>query len=381
MNSVTKLVTALAVFICSSAGATAATLQAKVVEVPSGNTLVVSNTSRSVHVRLKSVVPPETGQPFSEAARDHLRALVLDQAVMVDYTHLVNGYLEARVFLKGIDIGSQMLRDGVAWYDHATDYELTESDRDLYAQCEQAARAEKRGLWHDESPLAPWEYRRIQQAKIDEIQYGKSGLRSKSSLASTRTSLSNNDLMPTLMGGAGSSNGLPQPRRIVENGSFDRWTSFESPVQHFSIMIPSNGVETSGVVKDNVSGLPVIMDILAAGSERGFVSLTAGRGPNNSFTDASALDKSLKPLIDGWNEGASKHGSGGVLTLGAARDLKLAGYAGKQYTLTGELVSGIGRVFTKQIGAERQIFVLIAITRLGSEDVANQFLNSFKITQ
>src|SRR4030095_14428028 len=174
MNSVTKLLTALAVLICFSAIAAAATLQAKVVEVPTGNTLVVSNTNRSVRVRLKSVVPPEAGQPFSEAARDHLRAMVLDQAVTVDYTHLADGYLEARVLLKGLDIGSQMLRDGVAWYDHGTDYELSEGDRDLYAQCEQAARTERRGLWHDESPVAPWEYRRIEQAKLDELVYGKS---------------------------------------------------------------------------------------------------------------------------------------------------------------------------------------------------------------
>jgi endonuclease YncB( thermonuclease family) len=174
MNSVTKLIAALAVLICFSAVAAAATLQAKVVEVPTGNTLVVSNTNRSVRIRLKAVAPPEAGQPFSDAARDHLRALLLEQTVMVDYTHLADRYLEARVFLNGVDIGSQMLRDGAAWYDHATDYELTDSDRDLYAQCEQAARTEKRGLWQDKSPVAPWEYRRIQQAKLDEITYGKS---------------------------------------------------------------------------------------------------------------------------------------------------------------------------------------------------------------
>lgn len=376
----TKLLTALAVLICSSAVTAAATLQAKVVEVPTGNTLVVSNTSRSVRVRLKSVMPPEAGQPFSEAARDHLRALVLDQTVVVDYTHLADGYLEARVFLNGIDIGSQMLRDGVAWYDHATDYELTENDRGVYAQCEQAARAEKRGLWQDEAAVAPWEFRRIQQDKINEIINGRSGMQKKSSVRTGKTSLSNDDLMGAMMVGTSSSNVLPQPRRIVENGSFDRWTSFQSQIEHFSIMIPSNGVETSGVVKDVSTGLPVILDILAAGSERGFVSLTSARGPNNNYTDASALDKSIRPLIDGWNQGASRHGSSGVLAL-KVRDLKLADYVGRQYSLTSELFSGTGRVFTKQIGQERQIFVLIAITRTGSEDIANQFLSSFKITQ
>src|SRR4029079_1842324 len=228
MNSVTKLITALAVLICLSAVAAAATLEAKVVEVPTGNTLVVSNTNRSVRIRLKAVVPPEAGQPFSDAARDHLRALLLEQTVMVDYTHLADRYLEARVFLNGVDIGSQMLRDGAAWYDHATDYELTESDRDLYAQCEQAARTEKRGLWQDKSPVAPWEYRRIQQAKLDEITYGKSTLQTKASLSTGKKTLSNGDLMGGFMGPNGS-NVTTGLKPLVQNGSFGRWTSFESP--------------------------------------------------------------------------------------------------------------------------------------------------------
>lgn len=159
MNSIFRVIATFAFVICFSITADATTLQAKVVAVKTGNTIIVSNTNRSVKVRLKSVAPPEAGQAFAEVARDHLQALVLDQTVTVDYTHLTDGYFESRVLLNGIDIGSQMLRDGVAWFDHATDYELSESDRDLYARCEQAARAEKRGLWQDASPLAPWEYR------------------------------------------------------------------------------------------------------------------------------------------------------------------------------------------------------------------------------
>jgi endonuclease YncB( thermonuclease family) len=358
----------------------AATLQAKVLEVQTGNTLIVSNINRSVRVRLKSVVPPEAGQPFYEVARDHLKALVLDQTVMVDYTHLANGYLEAKVFLNGIDIGSQMLRDGAAWYDRATDYELNDADRDLYAQCEKAARAEKRGIWQQESPVAPWEFRRLQQAKLNDIIDGKSSTQPRSSLRTKRTSLSNGDLMGALIGGPQSSGTVPGLRPIVENGRFDRWTSFQSPVSHFSIMIPSNGVETSAVLSDP-NGLPVMVNLLAAGSERGFLVLVSGRGPNLNGTDSSILDKSIRTLIDGWNQGASRRGSAGVLTLKSTRDLKLGDYVGRQYSLTSDLFSGTGRVFTKQIREDRQIFVLIALTRPGSEDTGSQFLNSFKITQ
>lgn len=378
MNSVIKLLTAFAVLTCSSAVATAATLQAKVVEVPTGNTLVVSNTNRSVRVRLKSVAPPEAGQPFSEAARDHLKALVLDKAVVVDYTHLVNGYLEARVFLNTIDIGSQMLRDGAAWYDHATDYELTESDRDLYAQCEQAARAEKRGLWHDESPLAPWEYRRIQQAKIDNIVSGNASLRSKASLRTGKTSLSNADLMGALMGSPSESSVAPGLKPLVQNGSFARWTSFESPVSHFSIMIPSNGLEGSGVSSD-LNGHSIAYDVVLAKSDRTFLMLYSGKGPSDNLADAAEMDKVIRDFGAAANQQAARYGD--MISLKFTRDLKLTGYAGRQYSLTCNSFSGTVRIFTKQLGDERQVFLLYALWRLGGEGLDGQFLNSFKITQ
>jgi len=377
MNSVTKLIAALAVLICFTAVAAAATLQAKVVEVPTGNTLVVSNTNRSVRIRLKAVAPPEAGQPFSDAARDHLRALLLEQTVMVDYTHLADRYLEARVFLNGVDIGSQMLRDGAAWYDHATDYELTDSDRDLYAQCEQAARTEKRGLWQDKSPVAPWEYRRIQQAKLDEIIYGKSSLQTKASLSTGKKTLSNGDLMGGFMGPNGSSvtTGL---KPLVQNGSFGRWTSFESPISHFSIMIPSNGLEGSGVSSDE-NGHPISYDALMAKSDRTFMMLYSGRGPNDKLADAAELDKVIKDFGNAANQQAARYGD--VISLKFARDLKLNGYSGKQYSLTCNSFSGTVRIFTKQIGDERQVFVLYVLWRLGGDGLEGQFLNSFKITQ
>src|SRR5258705_1515847 len=115
-----RILIIVATLICTSVVARAVTIQAKVIEVQAGNILVVSNTNRSVRVRLKSVVPPEAGQPFSDTARDHLKALVFDKTVTVEYTHLADGYLEAQVLINRIDMGSQMLVTGLRWYDRTT---------------------------------------------------------------------------------------------------------------------------------------------------------------------------------------------------------------------------------------------------------------------
>ena len=363
--------------ICSAIASNAATLQAKVVEVRSGNTLVVSNINRSVQVRLISIMPPEIGQPFNDMARDHLKALVLDKTVTVEYRHLVEDFLEAKVLLNGVDIGSQLLRDGVVWYDQTTDYELNDSDRELYAQCEKAARTEKRGLWQQESPLAPWEFRRMQQAKRYDAIYGRYGLQTKG-----KSSLSNGDLIGALLGGPRGSSAAPGLRPIVQNGSFDRWTSFESPIAHFSIMVPSNGVEGTAI-SPGPNGTQIPFHVLAAGSERAFLVLVEGKGPNKNYTDASALDESIRGLIGGMNKGAAQHGhtSGEMISAKPVRDLKLGGFVGRQYNLTSDLFSGTARVFTKRNGEERQVFVLYAVTLPGGESIASQFLNSFKIIQ
>ena len=113
MNIKIRVSFIICVLIVLGTSAGAATLNAKVTQVESGNTVIVSNINRPLRVRLKAIAPPESSQPFSEASREHLKALIFNKAVAVEYTNMSDGYLDARIYLDGIDIGSQMLRDGV----------------------------------------------------------------------------------------------------------------------------------------------------------------------------------------------------------------------------------------------------------------------------
>src|SRR2546425_5786778 len=93
-----KLFAVIMAVLCVPSLAYPATLQAKVVEVQSGNTIVVSNINRPIRIRLKAVVPPENGQPFSEAAREHLKLLVFNKTATVEYTHLAEGFQRSRSY-------------------------------------------------------------------------------------------------------------------------------------------------------------------------------------------------------------------------------------------------------------------------------------------
>ena len=355
-----------------------ATLQAKVVEVQSGNALVVSNINRPIRIRLKAVVPPENGQPFSEAAREHLKVLVFDRTVTVEYTDLAEGFLEAKVSVNGIDIGSQMLRDGVAWYDRSRNYELSEKDRDLYSQCEQAARNEKRGLWQDAGAVAPWEFRKAQLTKINNPDPAPYFRRSQARKSNAKQSLSNDDLLGAMMRSS-SSTGGPAFRPITANGSSDRWTKFESEAEHFSILVPSNAVEGSESGPDP-QGKPVAFHYLAANSDAAFYLLVSGRGPTANETDVSFIDQVIHGFIDGMNHSLETAGVNAQAAIKDVYVLKLAAYIGKQYTVSGPGFSEVIRILTKRVDGQRQFFMLCAMTRSGDGSLSNQFLNSFKIS-
>lgn len=381
--SMFRLLAVLSLLSGLAAAASAATLQARVIEVRSGNVIVVTNINRPLSVRLKAVVPPEVGQPFNDVARDHLKALVLDKTVTIEYTHIADNYLEARVFFNNIDIGSQMLRDGVAWYDHASDYELNQADQVLYAQCEAAARAEKRGLWQDAAALAPWEYRRLRTERLRAITDPSpvsvvSDPRKLKTKA--RTSLSNDDVLKLVMGSGPSSSGMSGVRPIVQNGDPGRWVKYSSPEGHFSVTLPSNAVEGSNTISDPKTGAPVAVNFVTGGSSLGFYFVVSAKGPNGSGTDELVRDQFIKGLIDGMNAGAAQDGHAQV-ELKPERAVSLSGYAGMQYRLSGPGYVGTARVFTKQVGDQRELFLAVTLSRPDSEDLNSQFIRSFAITR
>ena len=375
-----KFLVTLSVLLGAPAAVSAATLQARVIEVRTGNTIVVSNINRPVSVRLKAVAPPEVGQRFNEVARDHLKALVLDKTVTVEYTHFADNYLEARVLLNGIDIGSQMLRDGVAWYDRALDYELNQPDRDLYSECEAAARAEKRGLWQDSAPLAPWEYRRLQNEKLAQLTNPPVSQLSSAQRVKAKAGLSNDEVIKLVMGSSSRTFGVPDVKPIAKNGDAERWVKYNSAVGHFSVTLPSNAFEGSDTISDPLTGAPVAVNFVTGGSNLGFYFALSAKGPNGKYTDESMREEFLKGLITGMNAAATEDGHPTV-DVKPDRVISLSGYSGMQYRLSGQGITGSARVFTKQVGDDRVIFVAMSFDRSGGESLGNQFIRSFAITR
>ncbi|MDD2199363.1 MAG: thermonuclease family protein [Bacteroidales bacterium] len=133
------------------------TFQVKVVGISDGDTFTGLNRDNlQLKFRIHGIDAPEKKQAFGSKAREHLGSLIFGQNVTVDVNDRDRwGRYIARVATEdGRDVGNEMLQAGLAW--HYKHFDKSEA----YAQAEQKARDNKRGLWSDPGAVAPWEFRK-----------------------------------------------------------------------------------------------------------------------------------------------------------------------------------------------------------------------------
>jgi endonuclease YncB( thermonuclease family)/thiol-disulfide isomerase/thioredoxin len=153
-------------FFCFATPAAGSSLRAVVSQVLDGQTILVSaGPNRSLTVVLVGVDAPELKQEFGDVAQKHLESLILNKGVEVEFAHVGTSTLVGKVYCNGVDVGLQIVRDGVAWYDESTNQDLSEVERRLYGEAQQLARSELRGFWRDGTPMPPWEWRRAARTR------------------------------------------------------------------------------------------------------------------------------------------------------------------------------------------------------------------------
>lgn len=134
-----------------------ADLAGRVARVIDGDSLQVRVRGLGViEVRLHGVDTPEWDQPYGRAARRELRRLVARQRVdLVSETTDSYGRLVATVYRGDLNVNREMVRRGYAWWYRryaGLDFALRRAEKE--------ARAQRRGLWRDDDPVPPWDWRR-----------------------------------------------------------------------------------------------------------------------------------------------------------------------------------------------------------------------------
>ncbi len=143
---------------------------AKIVRIIDGDTFVSFANNDSLKIRLSGVDTPEMGngksklhQPYANKAKEYMTNLILGQEVLIIPKEKDRyGRLVAWVFLDDIDISEELLKAGLAW--HFVKYD----SNDNYTRFEKKARSKRIGLWEDNVPIAPWEWRKMKKEEKEE---------------------------------------------------------------------------------------------------------------------------------------------------------------------------------------------------------------------
>lgn len=145
----------------------AATLQGRAIAIADGDTVTILDGSNiQWKIRLAGIDAPEKKQAFGQKSKRYLSKLIYNKLVQVKYIKRDRyGRVLGKILVNGIDANLEQINAGMAWHykQYAKDQHV--SDRFEYAQAEERARVELKGLWADSNPTPPWEWRAANKGK------------------------------------------------------------------------------------------------------------------------------------------------------------------------------------------------------------------------
>lgn len=142
---------------------TSAVLFCLVVAIADGDTLTARcgepGAYEQVKVRIAGIDAPEKAQSFGQRSRQALADLChRETATIKPSTRDKYGRTVADVQCKGQDVAASQVRAGVAWvFDR-----YSEGYESLYP-LQTGARRAKTGLWSEDAPIAPWDWRQTRR--------------------------------------------------------------------------------------------------------------------------------------------------------------------------------------------------------------------------
>ena len=129
-------------------------VQFKLKRISDGDTVVTTEDTR---IRLWGIDTPERDQQHGTDATEALTEMLNNQRLYLETKDVDRyGRTVGVIYTDGGDeINLEMVCDGRAWW-----YERYAKKATDYKQCQEDAQQNKRGLWAEEEPIAPWDWRR-----------------------------------------------------------------------------------------------------------------------------------------------------------------------------------------------------------------------------
>jgi micrococcal nuclease len=127
----------------------------KVVKVVDGDTFDLMS-DKKIRIRMFGIDSPERGQAYNVKAKEFTAALIAGKEISVTIHNKDRyGRFVCDVYLDdGTYVNAELVKAGYAWL-----FTRYSNDEEL-ARLQEDARKSKRGLWQDDHPIPPWEFRR-----------------------------------------------------------------------------------------------------------------------------------------------------------------------------------------------------------------------------
>lgn len=134
------------------------TIKIKIVGIRDGDSVDGVYGDLPVGIRLAHIDSPEKKQAFGKAAKQKLSDLCFGKTVTIVSQGKKGTYhggrIIAEIFLEdGSNVNKLMVSEGFAWH-----YKKYSKDMS-YDELENVARNNKRGLWKEQNPVSPWDFR------------------------------------------------------------------------------------------------------------------------------------------------------------------------------------------------------------------------------
>ena len=130
----------------------------KVIGIKDGDTIEVLFNGHPLTVRLEHVDCPELkkSQPYAKAAKQFTSAMCFGQVVTILNENKYDRYrrlIGVIINTHGENVNKELLKAGLAWH-----FKRYSTDKD-YADLQKQAQLRQVGLWKEQTPVAPWDWR------------------------------------------------------------------------------------------------------------------------------------------------------------------------------------------------------------------------------
>jgi hypothetical protein len=263
---------------------------------------------------------------------------------------------------------------------------LSVTDHDVYQQSEQAARNERRGLWQEENPIAPWEFVRNEAFRRNPVaSLNSTPPEVKATPKRPVPELTNLTLMTARIPAA------PQPPAPSVANSDTAPAGVRPPSGNWRWLRPA-GANFSALVPEDGKQTPI--PVLGGGDGEGNIYM--GRdgwsvyaimwvtGPSMGETDKDAVSVTLDSFLKGVGQGfQSRSESVGrpqsfLCELRNEKNISQSGYTGSEYDLSSCTVPARARAFTRVVDDQRQMYLAVVFYMQEDENVT-RFIKSFTV--